>query len=56
MTVKIEMDMPQNCKVCPLHKYKEISYFSDSLVCGLANGLIGNAKCRPTFCPLKECE
>ena len=50
MPVKIEMNMPENCRVCPicdlynfecrLHRYSDI-------------WTIGH-KSRPCFCPLKE--
>lgn len=52
MTVKIEMDMPESCRVCPIC---DLHNFECRLNRGSDIWTIGH-KDRPYFCPLEECK
>lgn len=58
MTVKIDMDMPRCCTICPFKKvFFDSETWNTVYKCGLALKKIDIRKRkRPDFCPLKECK
>ena len=51
MPVKIDMDMPKNCSLCPISKFSRAIHI---FFCGVKNREIKDDLKKSKFCQLKE--